>query len=61
MRMFGHKSISNTLVYTQLVDFKAEECTSATANTIEQAQRLIQEGYEHITDINGVKPFRKRK
>jgi hypothetical protein len=61
MRLLGHKSISSTLIYTQMVDFKTEEYCSATANTIEQAQRLIQEGFEYVTEMNGVKIFRKRK
>jgi len=37
MRMLGHKSIQNTLVYTQMVQFKNEEYCSATTSTIEDA------------------------
>jgi site-specific recombinase XerD len=61
MRMLGHKSIQNTLVYTQMVQFKKEEYASATANTIEDAQRLVEAGFEYVTEIDGVKLFRKRK
>jgi len=61
MRMLGHKSIQNTLVYTQMVQFKKEEYTSATANTIEDAQKLVEAGFEYVTEIDGVKLFRKRK
>jgi hypothetical protein len=61
MRVLGHKSIQNTLVYTQMVQFKKEEYTSATANTIEDAQKLVEEGFEYVTEIDGVKLFRKRK
>ena len=61
MRVLGHKSIQNTLVYTQMVQFKKEEYASATANTIEDAQKLVEEGFEYVTEIDGVKLFRKRK
>jgi hypothetical protein len=61
MRMLGHKSIQNTLVYTQMVQFKKEEFASATANTIEDAQKLVESGFEYVTEIDGVKLFRKRK
>jgi hypothetical protein len=61
MRLLGHKSINNTLVYTQMVQFKTEEFCSATANTIEDAQRLIEAGFEYVTELDGVKLFRKRK
>ena len=61
MRMLGHKSIQNTLVYTQMVQFKKEEYTSATAITIEDAQKLVESGFEYVTEIDGVKLFRKRK
>jgi len=49
MRTLGHKSINDTIVYTQLVDFKAEDYMPATVNTIEQAQMLIQERYVQLT------------
>jgi hypothetical protein len=41
--------------------FRNEEYVSATASTIEGAQRLVEAGFEYVTDINGVKLFRKRK
>jgi hypothetical protein len=61
MRMLGHKSIQNTLVYTQMVEFKNEEYVSATASTIEDAKKLVEAGFEYVTEIEGVKLFRKRK
>jgi hypothetical protein len=61
MRMLSHKSIQNTLVYTQMVEFKNEEYISATANTIDDAKKLIEAGFEYVTEIDGVKLFRKRK
>ena len=61
MRLLGHKSINNTLVYTQMVQFKTEEYCSATASTIEDAQRLKEAGFEYVTELDGMKIFRKRK
>lgn len=61
MNMLGHKSIQNTLIYTQLLNFENEEYHSATARTIEEAKQLIESGFEYVTDLEGVKLFRKRK
>jgi hypothetical protein len=61
MRMLGHKSIQNTLVYTQMVEFKNEEYVSATASTIEDAQKLVEAGFEYVTEMENIKIFRKRK
>jgi integrase len=58
----GHRSIQNTLIYTHLVDFDTEEdYFSATAKTLEEAKKLIEQGFEYVTEIDGVKLFRKRK
>jgi integrase len=61
MRMLGHKSIQNTLVYTQMVEFKNEEYISATATTIEDAQKLVEAGFEYVTEMENIKIFRKTK
>ena len=57
----GHKRIETTLIYTQLIDFKGEEYYSAIAKTVKEARALIEEGYEYVCEIEGVKLFRKRK
>jgi integrase len=58
----GHRNINNTLVYTHLVSFNEnEEFYSATAKTLEEAQKLIKAGFEYLTEMDGVKLFRKRK
>jgi hypothetical protein len=41
--------------------FGNEEYVSATASTIEGAQRLIEAGFEYVTELEGMKLFRKRK
>ena len=62
MRLLGHKNIKNTLIYTQLVDFKNEEdyiCKAASTN--EEITQLIEAGFEYVCEHNGAKFFRKRK
>ncbi|MEM4733784.1 MAG: hypothetical protein QXD70_04565 [Candidatus Bathyarchaeia archaeon] len=59
--MLGHKSINNTLLYTQLVNFKDDEYTSAIAHSIEEACKLVEAGFEYVCDFGAYKLFRKRK
>ena len=61
MRLLGHKNIQNTLVYTHLVDFKEEEYVSRAAWTLEEAQKLIEAGFEYVCDFGEAKLFRKRR
>jgi integrase/predicted RNA-binding Zn-ribbon protein involved in translation (DUF1610 family) len=61
MRLLGHKNIQNTLVYTHLVDFKDNEYVCKAAWTLEEAQRLIEAGFEYVCEFEGAKLFRKRK
>ena len=60
----GHKNINNTLIYVQLADviFKEnDEYVCKAAKTLEEAAKLIEAGFEYVTDVDGVKLFRKRK
>jgi hypothetical protein len=61
MRLLGHKSIKNTLIYTQLVAFEDDEFVCKVANTIQDAAGLIENGFEFICEFDGAKLFRKRK
>ena len=61
MKLLGHKNIQNTLLYTQLITFKNDEFHSATAKTVEDAQKLVEAGFEYVCDFGEVKLFRKRK
>jgi len=60
-QLLGHKSISNTLVYTQPTSFESDEYSSAVAKTLDEARKLVEAGFEYVTDIEGNKLFRKRK
>jgi len=61
MQMLGHKNIQNTLLYTQLISFQSDEFYSATAKTVQDAQKLIEAGFEYVCEFNDVKIFKKRK
>jgi len=44
------------------VDFNdKEEYFSATANAVTEAAKLVEQGFDYICDVDGVKLFRKRK
>ena len=38
-----------------------EEYTCKTAQTIEEAAQLIENGFQYVTEIEGTKLFKKRK
>jgi hypothetical protein len=44
-----------------MVEFKNEEYISATASTIDDAKKLVEAGFEYVTEVDGVRLFRKRK
>jgi hypothetical protein len=61
MKMLGHRNIQNTLLYTQLINFESDEYHSATAATVQDAQKLVEADFEYVCDFNNTKLFRKRK
>jgi len=61
MRLLGHKNIKNTLVYTHLVDFGGDEFVCKVAKNVEEAKVLVESGFDYVTDVDGMKLFRKRK
>jgi len=61
-QQLGHKKIETTLIYTQLVTFnEEEEYTCKTATNIKEATDLIEHGFQYITDMDGIKLFKKHK
>jgi integrase len=60
-QQLGHKKLNTTLRYTQLINFREEEYTVKIANNIDEAIKLLESGFEYITDYEGKKLFRKRK
>ena len=61
MQILGHRSITNTLKYTQLVNFQNDDYTSKVAHTVEEACNLVEAGFEYVCDVDEAKIFRKRK
>jgi len=57
----GHKSISNTLRYIHLVNFKDDEWISKVAQTVDEACKLVEAGFEYVCEVSNAKIFRKRK
>ena len=61
MKMLGHRNIQNTLLYTQLISFENDEYHSATSKTVQDAQKLIEAGFEYVCEFGEVKIFKRRK
>ena len=61
MRVLGHKSIRSTLVYIQLVNFDNDEFICKVAGTVQDAKDLVEAGFDYVTDMDGLKLFRRRK
>jgi integrase len=61
MSILGHKNIQNTLVYTHLISFESDEYVCKVAKTVDDATTLVENGFDYVTDIEGMKLFRKRK
>jgi len=50
------------MIYTKLVNYPVdEEFIYKIAETTEDAQELIEAGFEYVTEMNSAKLFRKRK
>lgn len=62
MRLLGHKNIANTLIYTQLAEFEdADAYHSAIARNVDEAQKLVQSGFDFVCIYGDIVLFRKRK
>jgi hypothetical protein len=56
-----HRSIQNTLKYTQLIEFNDEEYSAKVAASKKEVCSLVEAGFEYVCDYNANKIFRKRK
>ena len=61
MRTLGHKDIRNTLVYTHLIDLVDDDFVCKSAKSLGEASKLIEAGFDYVTELDGVKLFRRRK
>ena len=61
-QQMGHKKIETTLLYTQLLAFNTEEeYTCKTATTVKEATLLLENGFQYVQDMDGIRIYRKRK
>jgi integrase len=60
-QQMGHRQLRTTLIYVQLLNLNDDEWTCKTASNVTQATELIENGFQYITEIDGLKLFRKRK
>lgn len=61
MNLLGHRNIESTLLYTQLFSFESDEYYSAVAMTVEEARKLLEQGFDYICQKDDLMLFRKRK
>jgi hypothetical protein len=59
--MLRHRSIDNTLIYTQLISFENDDFHVKVAKTLKEDKELIEAGFEYVTERDGLKIYRKRK
>ena len=58
----GHKSITSTQIYVQLLQTTGkEEYISKVVTTLEEMKKLIEQGFEYVCEIEGEQLFRKGK
>jgi integrase/recombinase XerD len=57
----GHKNLTSTQLYTHLVNFDSDEYDVQVAETLEEAKKLGEAGYDYFVEMDGRKLFRKRK
>jgi integrase len=63
-QQLGHKKIETTMIYVQLYNLlnpNEDEYTCKTATNVKDATQLIENGFEYIQEIDGIRLYRKRK
>jgi integrase len=62
--LLGHRNIQSTLIYVHLAQGlinTTDDYTCKAARTVEETCKLIEAGFDYVTEIDGAKLFRKRK
>jgi len=61
-QQLGHRKLETTLIYVQLLHLDDEdEYTTKIARTIEEDAKLIEAGFQYVTEREGMKLYKKRK
>jgi hypothetical protein len=60
-KLLGHKRIENTMKYISMIHFKGDEFEVTTATTVEEAKKVLEAGFDYITEKTGIMLFRRPK
>jgi len=64
-QVLGHRDLRNTLIYINLekalFQNAADEFNAKVAQNLDEACKLLEVGFEYVTEIDGTQIFRKRK
>jgi hypothetical protein len=61
MVLMGHIKLETPQRYMHLLNLNDDEWTCKTAANVNEATALIEAGFQYVTDMDGLKLFRKRK
>lgn len=60
-KLLRHKRIENSMKYISMLHFKDDEFEVTTATTVDEAKQILSNGFDYITEKNGVMLFRRPK
>ena len=61
MIQMGHKKLETTQKYMHLMNLNDDGWTCKTAANVNEATALIEAGFQYVTEMDGLKLFKKRK
>jgi integrase len=59
--LMGHKNLATTMKYMHVLNVDDDGWTVRHTQTLEESEKLLEAGFDYITDQDGYKIFRKRK
>jgi integrase len=60
-KMLRHKAIASSMKYVGDINFEEEDFETATATTVEEAEKLAQAGYQKFDEFSGIHIYRRPK
>lgn len=61
MILMGHKKLATTQRYMHMINLESDEYECSGVTTAKAAIKLIEAGFQYVTEIEGIKLFKKRK